>query len=438
MLDVVVVGGGISGLTCAYYAQRAGLTVKLFTGSDPGGAIQTDLHGAYRVERGPNSLRGSTAALQTLVRDLGLTSRIVQADPAAKERYILHNGRLLKTPSSPAGIFKTSVLPTSEKLRLFKEPFVRQSKNEDESIRDFVTRRGSAYIADHLADPVIGGIFAGDIEKLSIRSAFPKLWEMEQQHGSLLKGALKGRVARKKSRARTSIFSFIDGVQELPAKLLETLGASVEHSSVNSITQAEGCFLVEGTRAKNVVISTPASVCSKLIAPLSSKVARLIEAISHPHVAVVSLAFKRNAVGHPLDGFGFLVPSIEKRDILGCIFSSSLWPGRSPKDEVLLTVMLGGAKRPEIAGWGDQQIVQAAIREAASILDISSEPVFTHISRWSNAIPQYELGHHKIIREIEYLELAHPGLHILSNFRGGISIGSCVENAMDLANRLAK
>jgi oxygen-dependent protoporphyrinogen oxidase len=442
MFDVAIIGAGISGLTCGYYLKRAGLKVAIIEAGHVGGAMRSERTGPYLLEAGPNSLRGNSPELLQLIAHLKLEHKLVQSSPAAERRYLYRDGKLIAVPSSPPEALTTPLIPFGEKLKILREPFIAPSTTQDESIRDFVSRRISPWFADNIIDPVITGIYAGDISKLSIRSSFPKMWDFEQQHGSLIKGTIRGKKAKKASPAAIKgIFSFKDGLHTLSNALTRGLeGSIVENFAVTQIEATEHGYHLVGPNidAKKVIVACTAYRASDLIRSFDDSLATMLGEIEHPHVSVVSLAFKQTDVRHPLDGFGYLVPSNQQRDILGCIFSSTLWEDRAPKDEVLLTIMVGGSKRPEMADWTDEQIIAAAEKEVQETLGIGSASVFQHVTRWQKAIPQYHLGHYKIIQAIEAFEQRNPNLHLLSNYRGGIAIGSCVTNATELAKRLVQ
>jgi protoporphyrinogen/coproporphyrinogen III oxidase len=443
MFDVAIIGGGISGLTSGFYLHRAGLKIAIIEAGHVGGAIQSHQHGPYLLEAGPNSLRGNSPELLRLIEDVGLHDQMVQSSPLAKKRYLYRDGKLIPTPSSPPEAITTPLIPFTEKLKVLAEPFVAPSDKQDESIHDFVSRRISPWFADNLIDPVITGIYAGDISKLSVRSSFPKMWEFEQDHGSIIKGTIKSkRVAARPSGSRhKGIFSFRNGLHTLINALKSVLKESVvEGYPVTELQKISTGYHLVGPNieAKHVIIASPAYKAADLIASFDASLANQLNSIEHPHVSVVSLAFQRKDVLHPLDGFGFLVPSNQKREILGCIFSTSLWERRAPEDEVLLTIMVGGSKRLEMRDWTDEQIIAAAEREVREALTISDTSVFRHVTRWPKAIPQYHLGHYKIIQSIEDFEKQNPDISFLSNYRGGIAIGSCVTNATELARRLVQ
>ena len=442
MFDVAIIGAGISGLTCGYYLKRAGLNIAVIEASHAGGAVRSHRVGPYLLEAGPNSLRGNSKELLQLIDDLELAGELIESSPAAKKRYLYRDGALLPTPSSLLDAITSPLIPIREKLKFLREPFIAPTTKPDESIRDFASRRISPWFADNIIDPVITGIYAGDISRLSTRSSFPKMWELEQMHGSLIKGAIAGKRGKKSNASNgkpKGIFSFRDGLHTLTDALRQRLENSmVEGLTVTEIQRTESGYHLVGPNldAKQVVFAGPAYKTADLMRHLEQTLADDLDRIEHPHVAVVSLAFKKHNVGNPLDGFGFLVPSEQKRDILGCIFTSTLWEGRAPADEALLTIMVGGSKRPEMSGWTDEQIIDAAEREVQETLSVTGAPEFTHVTRWQKAIPQYHLGHHKINESLEAFERANPDLHFCSNYRGGISIGNCVTNATELAQRL--
>lgn len=444
MYDVAIVGAGISGLTCGYELKRAGLKIVIIEASHVGGAMRSQRIGPYLLESGPNSLRGNSKELIDLIRNLGLDDQVVRSSNVAKQRYLYRDGKLMAVPSSPPAALSSPLIPPSEKLKVLREPFVAKGTTDDESIRHFISRRTSEWLADNIVDPIITGIYAGDIAKLSMRSSFPKFWQLEREHGSLIKGAMRAKKnAPKEATAQKppAIFSFKEGLQTLIDALKQQLeGTIVEGFPVTHIEKTDHGYHLVGPNleAKTVILATPAYRTSELVQPFSRAIAESLKSIEHPHVAVVSLAFKRKDVEHSLEGFGYLVPSNQNRDILGCIFSSSLWEGRAPDDEVLLTIMIGGSKRPKTRDWTDEQILEVAELEVRRTLSIKGASVFHHVTRWPKAIPQYHLGHYKIMDEIDAFEQKHTGIHLLSNYRGGIAIGSCVTNATELAARLVQ
>ncbi len=279
---------------------------------------------------------------------------------------------------------------------------------------------------------MVSGIFAGDAEKLSMKSAFEKFWNLEQQHGSLFRGVFASR--KKNKSALPRMFSFTDGLSTLINALEEHLrDCLVKQSAVRSIIHNGNNWLTTTEDGRtfesySVICTAPSSIASTLF-PTIPEVKQL-ENIYYPPVTVVHLGFEQKAVRHSLDGFGFLVPPKEQSDILGCIFTSSLFPQRAPNGEVLLTVMMGGTTNPAVTELPQQEIIEKAVRAVTTFLQIAGKPQFSRSYTWHSAIPQYHIGHHNMISQIEHIEATHPGLHFIGNYRNGISIGSSITQAV--------
>ena len=443
MAETLIIGGGISGLTCAYLLMKAGLDVELLEAGDHvGGCIASLRQDGYLLEAGPNSLRIENQETLDLISTTGLMSRLQPASAAATNRFILRDGKPIATPGSLAGFMRTLLFSRSAKLRMLKEPLVKRGNAPDESVYSFFSRRVGREIADYAVSPFVNGIYAGDPAKLSIRSAFPKLWEMEQQKGSMLRGALGGSgTSNKLPRSRRGIASFTNGLAELTGAMEKELGARVRRGTmVDSIDGVAGNYVVNAGgktfSAKRVVLATPAYVASQLVQPFSIEAAVGLRSIPYPPVTVVYLGFDASQCKGVPDGFGVLIPQLEHREILGCIFTSSIFPDRAPVGKKLLTVLVGGALSPELARRDDAEIYSSALTTLRSIFGVSGEPEFQALRKWERAIPQYDIGHHDRMTQLENLERAQKGLYLLANYRGGIAIGACIRNATQLAARL--
>ena len=428
----------MAGLVAAFRLRRHGLGVTVFEQADvPGGAVRTEQAEGFLVEHGPNSLRARTPELHDLIVRLGLGSEVVEADAAARRRYVVRGGRPVALPASPPGLLASAFLSWPGKLRLLAEPFVpRGAADAGESVAAFVRRRLGAEALAYGADPFVAGIFAGDPERLSLRYAFPRLLALEQTHGSLLKGLVNA----EKAAAGGGIFSFQEGLGRLPAALAEALGPALRLGMAVTGVRAEGGgFFVEAggeaTRFEGVVSTLPLGDFAALHAMPDLGVLRQVK---HPPVAVVALGFRREDVAHPLDGFGLLVPSAETSfRILGTIFASTVFPGRAPAGRVLLTTLVGGSRRPHLARQPDDVREAAVLEDLQRLLGVRGAPVFRRQSLWPRAIPQYELGYGAVLARLEALEAAHPGLVFAGNYRQGISVPDTIASAEAAAERLA-
>ena len=439
MKKICAIGGGISALTCAFLLKNKGFEVALFEKSErTGGNIQTVEIDGFLIEYAPNSLLKSPR-LVDLVRELNLETEVLAANPANKNRYVLQNGRLEALPMSIAKMAFGDFFSLRARLRLLKEPFVRSKSPEAESVAAFFERRLGKEIVEKAADPFISGIYAGNPERLSIKSAFPRLYEMERDYGSLLFGSLRSK-AEKATEDFPRTFSFENGVQTLTDRLAESLGEIIKtNAQVLRVEKtAEEKWAVTTDCGEQIfdalVISTPAEAAAKLIENLDENLSRRLNEIYYPPVAMVFFGVKKESVARELDGFGFLVPGSEKRRILGTIWNSAVFENRAPKGYHLLTTFVGGARNAETFEKSDEELVETVFEELKSILGLRSKPDFTHIKRWRKAIPQYELGYEKTENAIENFQKENRGIYFCSNFYKGISVGDCVKNAYATAN----
>jgi protoporphyrinogen/coproporphyrinogen III oxidase len=442
MKKIGIIGGGISGLTAAFLLKNKGFEVALFEKSARvGGNIQTVEIDGFKIEYAPNSLLKSPR-LVDLIKALNLETEVLAASAANKKRYVLQNGALKSLPMTIAKMATDDYFSLRARLRLLKEPFVRTKSPENESVAEFFERRLGREIVDKAADPFIAGIYAGNPETLSVRAAFPRLYELEKEFGSLLIGSLRSK-AEKVDKDFPRTFSFKNGVQTLTDKLAESLDESLRtNTEVTNIEKiAGGKWCIQTDSGENIfdalIISTPAECAAKLIKNLDANLSEQLAQIYYPPVAMVFFGVKKETLAHNLDGFGFLVPSSERRNILGTIWNSAVFENRAPDGYHLLTNFVGGARNAELFEKSDEELFEIVFGELKSILGLRVKPEFTHIKRWRKAIPQYLLGYEKIENGIEEFERANKGIHFCSNFYKGISVGDCVKNAYALAEEIS-
>ena len=455
-----MIGAGISGLVCAYRLKSLGVDALLIEKSDRvGGVIQSESIDGFLIERGPNSSQG-TEELAALVDELGITGELIEGDPKAPA-YVYFNGRLHPVPSGPGAFIKSGLLSLGGKLRIFKEPFVpRRCLETEESVASFARRRIGTEAADRMVAPFVSGIYAGDADRLSVQAAFPRLANLETGYGGLFRGMFaKAREARRAKKAASSaldkatparrrLCSFRSGMAFLPKTLASKMGEDlltgctglrVERATVSPQFEVE--FQQGDDRQKltadRLIVATPATIASSLLAATATDLSSLLNEIEYPPLSIVSLAYDSSTISTPLRGFGFLVPPSERMNILGCVWNSSLFKGRAPKGQALLTAFIGGARNPSATQAADAELVSVIHRDLQRVLGISSDPRLVAITRYDRSIPQYNLGHFARVQRIEALLGDLPGLSLIGNYLHGVSTGDCIKEADRVARGVA-
>ncbi len=435
-VDTIVLGAGISGLTAAHYLHKKGVDFLLLESSNrAGGVIQTAKTGRYQVEKGPNSIM-LNENVQALIDDLGLGDKVLTAPDVEKNRYLYFKGKL--TPAKPGpGILKTGLLPFASVMAFLREPFVKPTTKDDESIADFFTRRLNKDILENLINPMVSGVYAGDPAKLSLRSTFKKLYAMEQEHGSLIKAAIKKRKEKKFKRILTS---FQGGLSTFTDSLAHPFKEKTAYNStVISVTrEGEGYRVSFDREDKRTAI-----ICRQVISTVSTKATAdiftgLAEAVKdelrqvfYAPMLLLYLAYHKNDMGFDPDGFGFLIPQKENMPFLGAIWSSALFPQVAPANQLLSTVFVGGANNTAVTEQAATQATEAE-NSFAGVMDIRARPEFREFYLKKEAIPQFHVGYYKIQQAIDAFEQANPGLYISGNWRSGVAIGDCVDYNKEL------
>lgn len=451
MNKVLVIGGGISGLTVAYWLHKRGIDVILLEKEGrPGGSIRTEKEGGYLIEYGPNSTLDLYKEVDDLFEALSIMDEKIFADSTARNRYVVRNGRLRPLPTGPLQFLTSDLWSIRGKIRLLCEPFIpRYSGTSEESIAQFVIRRTGQEFLDYAIDPFVTGVFAGDPGRLSLKSCFPKMYSLEQEYGSLVKGAIFGRKSRGEPGRKMRLFSFKDGLQTIPDAISRVLGDRfMGGCAVTSLRKEKGEFevIAERDRSKavfrgsTVVLATPAWVSANLMHPLSELIAMNLMQIEYIPVVIVFTGFDRSKIKHRLDGFGFLIPTKESRlrgyRILGSIWSSAIFPGRASEGKVAFTNILGGARERDILEYSDRELIEMTLRDLRTILSIEDKPDFVRIVRQPRAIPQYTPGHQDRINSIEKGMRDIPGLYLAGNYINGVSVGHCITEVTRLAMQM--
>jgi len=452
MGSVAIVGGGIAGLTAAYRLKQLGARVVVYEASDrPGGSIRTERRDGYVAELGPNSLASPPQSLRDLAAALGLESSLLPASPAARNRYVVRRGKLMAVPLTPQAVLTTRLLSNGAKLALFGEPLVDAGDaHVEESIAAFVRRRFNQEILDYLANPFVAGVYAGDPEQLAIRHALPKLYALERTHGSVMKAFAGMMRARKRETEAPAapvtggLMSFRTGLAELPEALARELHAElrlrapVTQLRVGPTGWTVGAAFQQAELYDAVVWTAPAHRLDEpdLDFPGADRL-RTMSSISYPPVGVLVLGFRRADVSHPLDGFGFLVPEVERRHVLGVIFSSTVFPGRAPEDHVTLTAFVGGVRNPDLANADLPTITARVMDDLRALLGATGEHTFRTFHLWPRAIPQYDLAYGRYREIMEDVERRNPRLALAGSYREGIAIPDVIASADAAAARVA-
>lgn len=449
VLDAAVVGGGIAGLSAAYDLQARGLSVRVIeAAARTGGVITTERHDGWVIDAGPDSLLVQKPAAVALCRELGLGDRLVPM-LSPRTSYILRHGRLhpipegsfLGFPITVGSLLRSPLFSVAGKLRMAAEVLVPQrASDEDESISQFVRRRFGDEAVDGLAEPLLAGIHAGNVDRLSMQALFPRLVDAERQSGSVLKAL---RALRVRPSPDGAFVSLAGGTGELvdalsaalqPATIVHGVRAlSLRRSTVCTVDTSAGPI-----SARAVILAAPAYVAAGLVGPLDPQLAGLCGSIPYASTAVIAFGFRREQVAHPLRGTGFVVPRTEGRALLAGTWVSSKWPGRAPDGHVLIRAFLGGGRDPHRLDEDNDALVAAARTELGDLLGITGGPVLTRVFRWTRQSPQYEVGHLTRVAAIERRLVALPGVFMTGSGFRAIGIPDCISDGRATALRAAE
>lgn len=432
---IVVAGGGITGLAMAFTlrneAAQRGVAIELTVvdAGDAGGHARTIAEDGFLIERGPNGFLDRGAETMALIEELKLQDRVVEANPSAKRRFILRGGSLRQVPDSPPALIASDAISLRGKLRLMGEPWAAAPPADtDETVFAFAERRFGREAADTFVDTAVAGISAGDSRALSVRSQFPVLKEWEQAHGSLLKAML----ARQKSGVkRPRLLSFDRGLGTLTSGLASNLQGLIRtHTTIDRIDKFDRCWKVQlaggaSIAADYLVLALPSHAAAR-VSTFDRDLASALKSIPYADLSVVALAYRADAIKRPLDGYGYLVTRQEDQSTLGVLWESSIFPNRAPEGHVLLRVMLGGARRPEVSAFDDKMVAEIAATEAGKVLGITGRPLRQWICRWPSAIAQYTVGHDTRIAAVRRLTAMHRGLQICGTAFDGVSFNEAI------------
>ncbi|MBI3895941.1 MAG: protoporphyrinogen oxidase [Acidobacteria bacterium] len=461
MHQVVIVGGGISGLSAAYFlekqARKSGLDITIHLMEQQnrlGGVILTEQDGEFLVEGGPDSFLAQKPAAIELCRELGLADRLLPSNDHRRKTYVWQGGKLKELPEGLMFVVPTKIWPIfhnelfsfSGKLRLALSPLLASSRAEmDISVADFVRQRLGGQALERLAEPLLAAVYGGDVDALSARATLPQLVALEEKHGSLWRGIYEARHARAnngEARAKSSLFVTLrNGVGELTSALEKHLIRTQVNTQreIGEIGRlGKKSFRVEWKggemEAEAVILAIPAHAAARLTQELDGQLASKLAEIPYHSSLIVSLGYEEGEIGRELNGFGFIVPRSERRALIACTWVNTKFSYRSAPGKLLLRCFLGGARNPSILEENDSRILEITLRELAEIMGVHAQPKFVRIFRWEKCMPQYAVGHLSRLEEISSLVAGHPGLFLAGNGYRGIGIPDCIQSSAAAAS----
>lgn len=460
MRTVVVIGGGISGLSTAWLldrqARESGRSLEiclLEQEQQPGGKIRSVRESGFLCEWGPNGFLDSKPQTLELCAALGITDQLHRSNDNARKRFIFTGGQLHQLPENGPSFLKSGLLSWPGKLRLIGEPFAAAAPGSDETLAAFGRRRLGAEALQKLIAPMASGIFAGDPETMSLKSCFPRIAELERDYGGLFRAMLALAKKKKQERAEGKISSsaagpggtltsFRQGIQFLTDTLATQLGDRVKTGAtaidVRQVDQQWQISLSDGSRmtADLVILAAPAYAAAGMLQETDAVLADILRRILYSSLSVVCCGYDTAGLGHPLDGFGYLIPKEERRTALGTLWDSSMFEERAPAGRALLRSMAGGACRPELFGLSDEELLQRVRSDIQAAMGITAAPCFSRVIRHQQAIPQYTVGHAGRLEQIEGRLAGLPGLLLTGNAFKGVGLNDCVAASQATVNRV--
>jgi len=461
---VAVIGGGVAGLASALHVldgaskHRLDVQVTIFeAGAHPGGNLRTTREDDWQLEWGPNGFLDNEPATLRLVERLGLGDVLLRSTDAARHRFLLIKGRLCEIPTSPPAFLKSRMFRTRDKVRILGELFVKPRRDlgradtdpaTDETVYDFGARRLGREFAETMLDPMVKGVFGGDARELSLAAAFPRMVELERDHGGLFKALFKLK-KQKGGQADAgpsgALHSFRGGMATLPEALADALRTDPRadlrlNSPVETVLRSDGSYVLRTGDTEHgpfdaVIAAAPAHATAKQLSTLDSDLSKALAEIPYVPMAVIALGFARTDVTHDLNGFGVLIPTRERRRLLGALWTSSVFSDRAPQDRVLIRAMAGGPRDRNVLAASDEDLRDTALAELRGLLGLRGAPEMCTVFRHERAIAQYVPGHLARMKAIDDILTDRPGLLLTGSSYRGISVNACAKDAELTAGR---
>ncbi|MBZ5608930.1 MAG: protoporphyrinogen oxidase [Acidobacteriia bacterium] len=437
----LIIGGGISGLSAAYYLSKSGIRATILEKTPrAGGVIRTTVQQGCVLEAGPDSFIAAKPWAMDLIRELGLADEVIGSNDHLRVTYILKKGHLVPLPDGLMMMVPTKIMPLvgtrllswGTKIRMGLE-FLRRPKGPrpDRSVYDFLLDHYGQESIDYLAEPLLAGVYGGDPRQMSVNSVLARFVEIESKYGSLTRGVL----AAPRPKGGGSLFRTLKGgLQQLvdaltpSAEIVETTVEAIQRNGSGFRVRAGGNWM----DAEHVILATPAHAAARLVRPNHAELADLLAAIPYTSSITLALGYRKDTFDHPLNGFGFLVPQRERKYMAACTWVGNKFNHRVPENMVLLRCFMGG----NALALTDDALVDAARSELSSIMRLQAAPVFSSIARWPDSMAQYAVGHEQRVARIEAILESMPGLHLAGNAYHGIGIPDCIRMGKEAAARV--
>ena len=435
-VDIIILGSGISGLTLGFYLQKKNKDFLIFDSSKSiGGNISTKNEKGFICENGPNTVLINNESVKYLISDLKIKNDVIYPNKNNNKRFLIKKGKLIKIPMSLGQFIKSNILSLSAKIRIFFEIFIKKSDNNF-SVYDFFKRRFGKESHDVLIEPFLTGVYAGNTRKMSIKYVLKKIWDLEQNYGSVTLGFIK-----KKSRnISPKSFNFKNGLSNLTNTIHQKIKDKIKfNSKITSISKIGNLYEITVNndikyRCNKLISTIPAYALSKII--FDKKLSQTLKKIYYCPIYVLHLGLEKQKIKNDISGFGVLTKPSDNKSFLGIIFNSRIFPHVAPSDKDLMTVMVGGTRQKQLLKTDKDLLFDKIVRDVRKLISYDGQIIMKHDFLWDKGIPQYGLNHDYINKVIKNFENKNKDLHILGNYVNGISVSDCIEKASILSKKL--